>query len=231
MAPRRKNRANPFSVLGVSSNATKREICEAFDVRMLLWTTEFRQDIRNAEVQFQHIQEFFEANGLWKKSDIPKRTMEELPDKIVRNFDSLVAALESALSLQEKPFEEPSPVFTANMAAAQRRAAQAIDCLLEQLAVADGSLAECDRTAITLSYANIHKSRGCGTRNTACYICMESFHEDTPTLNHDDGSCKVTFCKGCLDRWIESKVDEGALPTCPNCRIPLERLDSCTAWV
>ena len=231
MAPRRKNRTNPFSLLRVSSNATKREICEAFDARLLLWTNQFRQDIRDAEIQFQHIQEFFEANGLWKKADIPSRAMDELPGKIVRSFDELVAALKAALSLQEKPFEEPSPALTANTAAAQRRASQAIGSLLEQLAVVDGSLAESDRTAFTLNYANIHESRGCGTRNTDCYICIEKFQDDTPTFTHDDGSCKVTFCKGCLDRWVESKVDDGALPTCPNCRVTLERLANCTAWV
>lgn len=65
-------------------------------------------------------------------------------------------------------------------------------------------------------YVDFLTSSGPGERAADCPLCQEPIAKGTPSITHNDGSCRHTFCKSCFDSWV--RYAPTIPPTCPICR-------------
>ncbi|KAL9113712.1 MAG: hypothetical protein Q9227_002157 [Pyrenula ochraceoflavens] len=71
---------------------------------------------------------------------------------------------------------------------------------------------------------DIFQGIGSGPRDRACPVCQEDFKEDTQTLTHQ--ICSRSFCRKCLEFWVESLSAQHVPVTCPICRAVLRQAPS-----
>lgn len=76
------------------------------------------------------------------------------------------------------------------------------------------------RRVIKIVYRAVTKSNFEKKMDDVCAVCQEDFKQkDCLTTN-----CKHDLCSTCMHRWTETKSQEGAIVTCPMCRVNITSL-------